>query len=160
MKLVIELYLSGGDSGKNVLQNWFRWSGFTQKRAQSTGNRMERLWKKNLDQKVILEKKLEHFSKKKLVPQNFGSHLLRISQPNVISFGWEILNKILGDQLFFSKNALTFFLEWLFGRDFFSQTLRSISCPLSTFLSEFRPSKSILHHIVSATPPWGTYFNN
>ena len=56
MKLVIELYHSGGGSGNNVVRIWFRWSGLTQKRAQSTGNHTERLWKKYLDQKVILEK--------------------------------------------------------------------------------------------------------
>ena len=36
MKLVIELYHSGGGSGNNVVPKIFIWSGFTQKRAQST----------------------------------------------------------------------------------------------------------------------------
>ena len=42
-------------------------SEFTQKRAQSLGNRIARWYKKNLDQKFGLEKKLEHFSENKVV---------------------------------------------------------------------------------------------
>ena len=79
MKLVIEIPASGGDSGNNVVQNWFRWSGFTQKRAQSTGNHMECLCKKNLDQKVDLKKKLEQFPEKKVGPPKIIMILLRIA---------------------------------------------------------------------------------
>ena len=41
-------------------------SEFTQKRAQSPGNHIARLYKKNLDQKFGLDKKLEQFSEKKV----------------------------------------------------------------------------------------------
>ena len=40
---------------------------------------MERLWKKNLDQKVHLEKKLEHFSEKKLPHPTFDQSQHRVS---------------------------------------------------------------------------------
>ena len=86
MKLVIELYHSGGGSGNNVVRIWFRWSGLTQKRAQSTGNHTERLWKKNLDQKVILEKKLEHFSEKKYLLLGFVKGVLPVLQAKEADF--------------------------------------------------------------------------
>ena len=57
----------------------FGWrSEFTQKHAQSTGNHMERLWKKNLDQKFDLTQKLEQFPEKKVGPPKFDLILLRI----------------------------------------------------------------------------------
>ena len=53
---------------RNISLHFFWTPEFTQKRAQSTGNHIARLWEKNLDQNDILEKKLEHyfFSKKKV----------------------------------------------------------------------------------------------
>ena len=45
-------------------------SEFTQKHAQSLGNRIARWYKKNLDQKFGLEKKLEQFSENKVVWKN------------------------------------------------------------------------------------------
>ena len=71
MKLVIEIPVSGG-----VLKTmWCKIDLDGRDSLKNVLNRQEIGWsvceKKNLDQKVILEKKLEHFSKKKLIPQNF-----------------------------------------------------------------------------------------
>ena len=52
----------------NIGPHSFRRSESTQKRAQSTGNHIERLHKENLDQKFGLDKKLEQFSKQKVRP--------------------------------------------------------------------------------------------
>ena len=56
------------------------------------------------------------------------------------SFHWKSWTKwdqILGDQLFvFKEIALTFSSDRIFDQDFFPQTLRVISCRLSTFLSD------------------------
>ena len=54
-------------------------SGFTQKRAQSPGNHIA-VYKKNLDQKFGLDKKLEQFSEKKVRHPTFDPQ----DQPNLI----------------------------------------------------------------------------
>ena len=60
-----ETFLRGGFINHSV--TLFLWRAeYSQKRARSTGNHTERLWKKNLDQKFDLKKKLEHFSEKKV----------------------------------------------------------------------------------------------
>ena len=66
MKVVIEIGAWGGGIGIFVERIWFRWSEFTQKRAQSIGNHIERLWEKNLNQKIDLTQKLEQFSENKV----------------------------------------------------------------------------------------------
>ena len=59
-----------------------------QKRAQSTGNHMERLWGKNIDQKFDLRKKLEQFPwKQKVGPPKFDLILYRISnEMNMLAY--------------------------------------------------------------------------
>ena len=101
MKLHTERLGSGGGS-RMVSCTDLLWDAPQPSRtAHCAANWIKLMLEKNLDKKFDLTQKLEQFPEKKLVPPNPDLILLRISQPRVISFGWEILNKILGINFLF-----------------------------------------------------------